>query len=75
MRRFYYDTSQSPNIIQMQALKTLVGVNQIVFGSDYPFGAGPGKHLAGLQKAGFTPGEFAAIRRTNGLKILPQFSS
>ena len=76
LRRFYYDTAQSPNVIQMQALKTLVGVNQIVFGSDYPFGAGPGKHLIGLQKTGcFNSQELETIRRGNALKILPQFAS
>lgn len=73
LRRFYYDTAQSPNIVQMQGLKTIVGINQIVFGSDYPFGAGPGKHLVGLQKAGFTAEELHAIHRENALKVFPRF--
>jgi predicted TIM-barrel fold metal-dependent hydrolase len=75
LRRFFYDTAQSPNIVQMQGLKTIVGTGQIVFGSDYPFGAGPGKHLTGLQKAGFDADELEAIRRGNALKILPRFAS
>ncbi len=58
----------------MQGLKTIVGTGQIVFGSDYPFGAGPGKHLTGLQKAGFNADELEAIRRGNALKILPRFA-
>ena len=74
LRRFFYDTAQSPNIVQMQGLKTIVGTGQIVFGSDYPFGAGPGKHLAGLQKAGFNAEELEAIRRGNALRILPRFA-
>ncbi len=75
LRRFYYDTAQSPNIVQMEGLKTIVGVKQIVFGSDYPMGAGPGKHLAGLQKAGFTPEELRAVHRENALRIFPRFKT
>jgi predicted TIM-barrel fold metal-dependent hydrolase len=73
LRRFHYDTAQSPNVVQMQGLKTIVGVGHILFGSDYPFGAGPGKHLAGLQKAGFNAEELRAIHRGNALKIFPKF--
>ena len=48
LRRFYYDTAQSTNAIQMQALKTIAGVSQIVFGTDYPFGATAAKQVQGL---------------------------
>jgi predicted TIM-barrel fold metal-dependent hydrolase len=75
LRRFYYDTAQSTNPVQLQALKTLVGVPQIIFGSDYPFGAGAGRHLKGLQKCGFSAEELRAIQRENALKILPRFQS
>jgi 6-methylsalicylate decarboxylase len=75
LRRFYYDTAQSTNPVQLQGLKTLVGVKQIIFGSDYPFGAGAGRHLKGLAKCGFTPEELRAIERENVLKILPKFNS
>ena len=33
----YYDTAQSTNLVIMQALKSLVGASQIVFGADYPY--------------------------------------
>ena len=75
LRRFYYDTAQSTNVVQMQGLKTIVGAGQIVFGSDYPFGAGFGKHLTGLQKVGFSGQELEAIHRGNALKILPRFNA
>ena len=39
LRRFYYDTAISTSPIQMQALKSLVGSSQILFGTDYPFGS------------------------------------
>jgi predicted TIM-barrel fold metal-dependent hydrolase len=75
LRRFFYDTAQSPNMVQMQGLKTIVGVKQIVFGSDYPFGAGPGKHFTGLQKAGFNADELRAIQHENAWRILPKFKT
>ncbi len=75
LRRFYYDTAQSTNVVQMQGLKTIVGAGQIVFGSDYPFGAGFGKHLTGLQKAGFNGQELEAIHRGSALKIFPRFNA
>jgi hypothetical protein len=72
LRRFFYDCAQSSNPIQMQGLKTLVGVSQIVLGSDYPFGS-PGKHITGLSKCGFTADELRSIHRENALRILPKF--
>jgi predicted TIM-barrel fold metal-dependent hydrolase len=75
LRRFYYDTAQSANIVQMQGLKTIVGVGHILFGSDYPFGAGPGKHIRGLRKAGFNAEELRAIFRGNALKLFPKYNS
>jgi len=74
LRRFFYDCAQSSNPIQMQGLKTLVGVSQIVLGSDYPFGS-PGKHITGLSKCGFTADELRSIFRENALRILPKFKS
>ena len=38
LRRFYYDTAATSNFLQMSNLKTLVGTNQIVFGTDHPYG-------------------------------------
>jgi 6-methylsalicylate decarboxylase len=38
LRRFYYDTAATSNFLQMQNLKTLVGLNQMVLGADHPYG-------------------------------------
>jgi predicted TIM-barrel fold metal-dependent hydrolase len=70
LRRFYYDTAQSSNPVQMQALKSIVGASQIVFGTDYPFGSAA-KHLAGLEKCGFSAQELRGIHSQNALRILP----
>ena len=74
LRRFYYDTAQSTNSVQMQGLKTVVGASQIVFGTDYPFNTA-GRHITGLAKCGFSAEELRGIHRENAAKILPKFKS
>ena len=69
LRRFYYDTAGSANPVNMQALKTLVPTSQILFGTDAPFFDGA-PQVAGLQTAGFTPGELRGIERENALRLL-----
>lgn len=69
LRRFYYDTAGSTNQIQMQALKSLVGVSQIVFGSDFPFGPVINT-VEGLRNAGLSAEELLAIERQNPLRLL-----
>ncbi len=73
LRRFYYDTAGSANPVNMQALKTLVGVSQIVFGTDAPFFDGAPQVL-GLQSAGFSASELARVERANALALLPRFA-
>jgi predicted TIM-barrel fold metal-dependent hydrolase len=73
LRRFYYDTAGSANPVNMQALKALVGMSQIVFGTDAPFFDGA-PQLRGLQAAGFTPQELTRVERTNALAILPRLA-
>lgn len=73
LRRFYYDTAGSANPVNMQALKTLVGVSQIVFGTDAPFFDGAPQAL-GLASAGFTAAELARVERGNALALLPRFA-
>jgi predicted TIM-barrel fold metal-dependent hydrolase len=73
LRRFYYDTAGATNPINMQALKTLVGMSQIVFGTDAPFFDGA-PQLRGLQSAGFSAQELARVERANALAFLPRFA-
>jgi predicted TIM-barrel fold metal-dependent hydrolase len=71
LRRFYYDTAASTNPVNMQALKMLVGISQIVFGTDAPFvPAAP--QVAGLQSVGFRDDELARVERGNALALLPR---
>ena len=72
LRRFYYDTAASANPINMQSLKALVGLSQIVFGTDSPFvPAAP--QVAGLKTVGFSAEELARVERSNALALLPRF--
>ena len=73
LRRFYYDTAASTNPVNMPALKTLVGVSQIVFGTDAPFVDGA-PQVRGLQSAGFSAEELARVERANALAFLPRFA-
>ena len=75
LRRFYYDTAQSTNTIQLQALKTIAGVSQIVFGTDYPFGATAAKQVQGLNECGFNAEELGGIRMGNPLRLFPRFKA
>jgi len=72
LRRFYYDTAGSANIVNMQAMKMLVPTTQFVFGTDYPWSE-PAAIAAALTDAGLSPAELHAIDRDNALRLLPQF--
>jgi predicted TIM-barrel fold metal-dependent hydrolase len=69
LRRFYYDTAISANPIQMHALRSLVGIEQIVFGSDFPF-LRLQDTVESLAECGFSDVELAAVHRGNALRLL-----
>ena len=70
LRRFFYDTAQVSNEVTIQAVAKLVGISQIVFGTDYPYRTGA-EHVAGLAKR-FSGRDLAAIDNGNVLRILPK---
>lgn len=72
LRRFFYDTAQSSNPLQMQALKQMALAKQIVFGTDYPYST-MADHVQGLQKIGFTPQELRGIDRDNIVRIMSKY--
>ena len=71
VRRFYYDTAGAANALNMQALKTLVTMPQILFGTDAPFFDGA-PIVQGLRASGFSPSEIQSIERDNALRLLPR---
>ena len=54
----------------MQALKSLVGTSQILFGTDYPFGSAA-PTAAALRQSGLGESELRDIDRNNVLRIFP----
>lgn len=68
--KFYYDTAQASNPAAMGALRRVVPVSQIVFGTDYPFRTSA-DHVKNLKECGiFSASELRAIHRDNTLKLL-----
>ncbi len=68
--RFYYDTAQASNAAAMAALRKVVPLSQIVFGTDYPFRTSA-DHVKGLKECGvFTATELRAIEQDNPGRLL-----
>jgi predicted TIM-barrel fold metal-dependent hydrolase len=72
LRRFFYDTAGAANIVNMQALKSIVPASQIVLGTDFPWYT-PAAIVAGLAESGLIPAELRCIERDNALRLLPQY--
>jgi 6-methylsalicylate decarboxylase len=64
------DTTFNP--VAMGALRQVVPVSQIVFGTDFPFRT-TSEHVKGLAASQtFSPDELRAIYRENAVRLLPQ---
>ena len=73
--RFFYDTAQVPNKAALSALKAVIPVSNILFGTDYPFLTAE-HHVKGIAESGvFTADEMRAIDRDNAVKLLPRFKA
>jgi predicted TIM-barrel fold metal-dependent hydrolase len=70
--RFWYDIAQASNPVATYALRSVVPLERIVFGTDYPFRTSA-DHVRGLETGKvFAPQEIAAIYRGNVARGLPQ---
>jgi predicted TIM-barrel fold metal-dependent hydrolase len=68
--KFFYDTAQASNPAAMSALRKVVPVAQIVFGTDYPFRTSL-DHVKNLKECGiFNTQELRAIHRENALRLV-----
>jgi predicted TIM-barrel fold metal-dependent hydrolase len=73
--KLYYDTAQTANPAAMSALRKVVNLSQIVFGTDYPYRTCT-EHVKGLKECGqFTAKELLAVDRTNALALLPRYKA
>jgi len=72
-RRFYYDTAAIYARAPLLALREVVGIDRIVFGTDVPWGK-PDEIAKEVAESGvFTADELRMIDRDNALRILPQY--
>jgi 6-methylsalicylate decarboxylase len=70
--RFWYDIAQASNPVATRALRSVVPMERIVFGTDYPFRTSL-DHVRGLETGKvFDSQEIAAIYRGNLVTGLPQ---
>lgn len=75
LAKYFFDTAQSANDVSMGALRKVVPMSQIVFGTDFPFRTAD-DHVQRLIKGGiFSDAELARIYRTNALKLLPRLKA
>lgn len=75
LQKMHYDTAQASNPVAMRALRTVVPVTQILFGTDYWYRTAgeTGKGLTTNQV--FTAAELKMIDRGNVERILPKYKS
>ena len=71
--RFFYDTAQASNFVAMDALRKIVPVQQIVFGTDFPYRTSA-EHVNNLAALGYTPEDQRAITRGNAVRMMPQLA-
>ena len=78
IRRFYYECAQQTNVVALGALRRVVPITQIVFGTDYPASDSGGRasplvdHALGLAGV-FSGAELRAVESENALRLLPKY--
>ena len=73
LRKMYYDTAQATNPIAMGALRKVVPVSQIVYGTDYWYRSAQETALGLTSNGVFTKDELEAVNRGNAMRILPRY--
>jgi predicted TIM-barrel fold metal-dependent hydrolase len=75
LTRFHYDLAQTAHPGPVGALRKIIPNAQILFGTDYPYGAGCADQVKQIAACGFSAAELAAIDRGNALRLLPRLRS
>ncbi len=75
LRKMYYDTAQSSNPVAMGALRQVVPVSQIVYGTDYWFRTAEETGRGMLTNQIFNQAELHAINRGNAERLMPKYRS
>jgi predicted TIM-barrel fold metal-dependent hydrolase len=76
MAKFYYDATQSLSAPTFAALRSLVPIEHIMFGSDCPFAREPQVRavLSELDRLALPAAERTQIERGNALALFPRFA-
>ncbi|MGE3646659.1 MAG: amidohydrolase family protein [Beijerinckiaceae bacterium] len=74
MQSLYFDVASSSSPGAIAALRELMPVSQILYGSDAPF-VTPDDELAELDHAAFTAEERSSLEDANPKKLLPRFAN
>jgi predicted TIM-barrel fold metal-dependent hydrolase len=76
MRNFYYDVTQSLSVPTFAALRALVPMENLLFGSDCPFAKEPQVRavLGELDRLELSPGDRAKLGRDNARKLFARFA-
>ena len=72
LQRFYYDTAWSAHPGALASLMKLVSVEQVLFGSDYPYRTGA-DHVKGITEYSYSASDLFAIGRGNAQRLMPQW--
>jgi 6-methylsalicylate decarboxylase len=75
LRKLYYDTAQSSNPVAMGALRKVVPVSQIVYGTDFWYRTSMETSRGLMTNKVFNAKEQYAIGRGNAERILPKYKS
>jgi predicted TIM-barrel fold metal-dependent hydrolase len=75
LRRLYYDTAGNIGQEALGPLLKLVGPQNMLFGTDYPWGAlSVADTVNGLLEYGFTPEQVRRVERDNALALMPRLA-
>ena len=73
LQRFYYDTAGSANPVTLGALRKMVPLSQIFFGTDFPFDGSTQQHRMLVESGVFNAQELRAIDYENIGRLLPKY--
>ena len=73
IRKMYFDTAQASNPVAMGALKQVVPVSQILFGTDYWYRTAAETARGLVTSKVFNENELRMINRGNAERLLPKY--
>jgi predicted TIM-barrel fold metal-dependent hydrolase len=75
VRKLHFDTAQASNPVAMGALRKVVPVSQILFGTDYWYRTAMETGRGLVTSKVFNAAELKMINRGNAERLLPKFKS